>query len=142
MSKPSSCQGIWVGLDDASKENGCLWGVPGSHQQPPKHYLKINKNSETGNRSTYMDPPEPAFDYSTEGAVALETPPGSIVLLHGNFLHFSHKNTNPDKQRHAYTLHIVEGAKDVLYDPENWIQRPADIPFKKVINDLWTQSKK
>lgn len=28
---PLSCKGIWVGLDDADKENGCLWGVPGSH---------------------------------------------------------------------------------------------------------------
>ncbi len=44
-----------------------------------------------------MDPPNPGFEYSTEGAVPLETPAGSIVVLHGSFTHFSHKNTNPDK---------------------------------------------
>ena len=25
-----TCQGIWIALDDTSRENGCLWGVPGS----------------------------------------------------------------------------------------------------------------
>lgn len=68
-----------------------------------------------------MDPPNPGFEYSTDGAVPLETPAGSIVVLHGSFTHFSHKNTNPDKQRHAYTLHILEGAHGVKYDPDNWI---------------------
>ena len=24
---------IWVALDDATLENGCMWGVPGSHHQ-------------------------------------------------------------------------------------------------------------
>ena len=41
-----------------------------------------------------MDPPEPEFEYSTEGAVPLEVEPGSIVILHGRFTHFSHKNTS------------------------------------------------
>lgn len=32
MSSPSSCIGIWVALEDATKENGCMWGYPGSHK--------------------------------------------------------------------------------------------------------------
>ena len=36
-------------------------------------------------------------DYSREGGVPLEVPPGSIVLLHGNFVHYSEKNINEHK---------------------------------------------
>lgn len=29
---PSSCIGFWIALEDCTKENGCLWFVPGSHK--------------------------------------------------------------------------------------------------------------
>lgn len=70
-------------------------------------------------------------NYKIEGAVPLETSAGAIVLLHGNFLHFSHKNTS-GLQRHAYTLHILEGKEGFKYDHDNWIQRPHDMPWTKV----------
>ena len=41
-----------------------------------------------------MIPQVPANSYSIEGAVPLETSAGAVVALHGNFLHFSHKNTS------------------------------------------------
>lgn len=91
--------------------------------------MKVKANEKTGIRQTFMDPEVPSFEYSTEGAVALETAPGSIVLINGSFTHFSEKNTSADKQRHAYTLHIVESANDVKYASTNWIQRPKDMPF-------------
>jgi phytanoyl-CoA hydroxylase len=31
ITDPLSVCGIWISLDSASKENGCMWGVPGSH---------------------------------------------------------------------------------------------------------------
>ena len=97
--------------------------------------MKLRIDPKTGLRSTYMDPEIPTFDYSTEGGVPLETPAGSIVLLNGRFLHWSEKNTSADKQRHAYTLHIVEGGKGVRYCQENWIQRPKEMgPWKHVEN--------
>jgi phytanoyl-CoA hydroxylase len=135
ISEPLSCQGIWVGFDEATKNNGCLWGVPESHRQNPKHYMKVHTDPKSGKRNTYMDPPTPDYEYSTEGAVALETPPGSIVILHGSFTHFSEKNTSRDKQRHAYTLHTVESANGVKYSDYNWLQRPKDMPFRKVSNE-------
>ena len=97
--------------------------MPGSHKQDPKHYMRVGRNEKTGGRTTYMDPPVPSFEYSTEGAVPLEVPAGSVVVLHGNFTHFSEKNAS-DRQRHAYTLHVVEGAPSVKFSPSNWIQRP------------------
>ena len=121
ITEPATCQGVWVGLDSASKDNGCLWGVPGSHHQPAKHFSKVKRDPKTGQRESFMDPPEPAFEYSTDGAVPLEVEAGSIVILHGKFTHFSHKNTSADRQRHAYTLHIIDNRPGVVYPEYNWI---------------------
>jgi phytanoyl-CoA hydroxylase len=30
FTNPLSCVGFWIALHDASTENGCLWGIPGS----------------------------------------------------------------------------------------------------------------
>jgi phytanoyl-CoA hydroxylase len=94
ITSPLSCQGIWISLDEASKDNGCMWGVPGSHLIDPKNYLRRKINEKTGREATAIIPGKDEYDYSTEGAVPLEVPPGSIVLLHGNFLHFSERNTS------------------------------------------------
>lgn len=69
-----------------------------------------------------MDPADPIDKYDCEGAVPLEVGPGSIVLLHGSFLHFSEKNLS-DQQRHAYTIHVVESADGYEYTSDNWIRR-------------------
>jgi len=40
---PSSCIGIWVAFDDAKKENGGMWGIPGSHKNPTDYFMKLKK---------------------------------------------------------------------------------------------------
>lgn len=92
ITDPLSVCGIWVSLDAATLENGCLWGVPGSHIKTPNQYMKLRKNKD-GFLESFMDPKNPV-PYSPEGAVPIEVPPGSIVILHGSFLHFSKPNTS------------------------------------------------
>ena len=128
ITDPLSVCGIWVSLDEASKENGCMWGVPGSHLEGPNQTMKVKENSE-GRLESYMDPADPK-PYCSDGAVPLEVAPGSIVLLHGQFLHYSKPNTS-DKQRHAYTLHVVEG--DYEYSKFNWIKRSHEKECEGVI---------
>lgn len=31
--EPLSCVGFWWALEDADRQNGCLWGYPGVHKQ-------------------------------------------------------------------------------------------------------------
>ena len=83
--------------------------------------MKVKRDETTGKSVSYMDPSIPSYEYSTDGAIPLEVSPGSIVLLDGNLTHFSYKNTSSNKQRHAYTLHIVEGGNGVKYSEWNWI---------------------
>ena len=116
ITDPLSVCGIWIALDEASKENGCMWGVPGSHLKDPTQFLKTRQNGDQ--IETYMDGPDDK--YSQEGAIPLEVSAGSVVLLHGSFLHYSDANRS-SQQRHAYTFHVVEG--DYKYAEENWLKR-------------------
>ena len=38
-----TCLGLWLALDDAFIENGCLWVRPGSHQEPVRRVFVRNK---------------------------------------------------------------------------------------------------
>ncbi len=58
-------------------------------------------------------------EYKTEDFVPLEVPSGSLVLLHGANVHFSYSNTSP-QSRHAYSMHVIEGAPGTNYLPDNW----------------------
>jgi phytanoyl-CoA hydroxylase len=109
------------------QENGCLWAVPGSHKSGVKRRFKR------------LDPPAvgtefiPAEDVhlSTEGAIPVETPAGSLVLIHHSVVHYSAENTS-DAPRHAYTIHIVDGKEGVDYPADNWLQRMDGKPFNTI----------
>lgn len=51
-----------------------------------------------------------------------EVKAGTLVLIHGNILHKSEKNTS-HKSRNIYTFHVIEGEEK--YDERNWLQPPA-----------------
>lgn len=132
--KPLSCAGIWVAFDDASKENGCMWGYPGSHKTPTDYFLKLNSSGS----KTYYDPPQAPKYEELSNPVPLEVEKGSVVLLHGDFVHFSHANTSA-LQRHAYTLHVVE-SRNHVWEADNWLQR-KHVPFN-FLNEVDTNSGK
>ena len=50
-----------------------------------------------------------------------EVKAGTLVLIHGNILHKSEKNTS-SKSRNIYTFHVIEGEEK--YDERNWLQPP------------------
>ncbi|KAI1438351.1 phytanoyl-CoA dioxygenase [Xylaria sp. CBS 124048] len=64
--------------------------------------------------------------------VMREVKAGSLVLIHGNVLHRSERNTS-QKGRIIYTFHVIEG-EDTVYDERNWLQPPAE-GFTKLYRD-------
>ena len=60
-----------------------------------------------------------------------EVAAGTLVLIHGNLLHKSEKNTSA-KSRFIYTFHVIEGENE--YDGRNWLQPPEGKGFSK-LND-------
>eukprot|EP00898_Chlorokybus_atmophyticus_P001644 jgi/Chlat1/2480/Chrsp175S08712 len=118
---PPSTIGLWVALEDANKENGCLWATPGSHKSDPIHRRFIR---EPGSDTASFNNPHGQFDLTE--LVPLEVKAGSLVLLHGTLVHMSHENKSP-LSRHAYSVHFIEGEGSRWAD-NNWLQ--LDRPFE------------
>ncbi len=126
---PPSCIGFWMALEDATMENGCLMGIPGSHLAP-LHPRRFTRNPD-GQSTTFVGA-EPK-DWDLQQMVPLEAKRGSLVLLHGACVHMSLENRS-SSSRHAYIIHMVEHGAD--WPADNWLQRPANTPFNKLYDLL------
>ena len=62
----------------------------------------------------------------TEGLVPLPAAKGTLIVLHGHLPHRSGPNLS-DRSRHAYALHLIDGA--CTYSADNWLQRRDDLPL-------------
>ncbi|KAM8803053.1 phytanoyl-CoA dioxygenase domain-containing protein 1 isoform 2-T2 [Rhynchonycteris naso] len=115
--------GLWIALEDASLENGCLWFIPGSHTSGvSRRMVRAPAGSAPG---TSFLGSEPARDSS----LFVPTPVrrGALVLIHGEVVHKSEQNLS-DHSRQAYTFHLME-ASGTIWSPENWLQPTAELPF-------------
>jgi phytanoyl-CoA hydroxylase len=114
--EPLSVTGFWFALEDATTENGCLWALPGGHRYGlKKRFLRA---ASGGTRfEIYDDTPWPQ-----DNLLPLPARQGTLIILHGLLPHLSYANRSP-QSRHAYTLHIIDGACE--YPADNWLQRPA-----------------
>jgi phytanoyl-CoA hydroxylase len=78
---------VWIALDRATPENGCLKMIPGSHRQPVVHDGTAPDGKTFGHRLR----PD-AVDESC--AVILPCEPGDAVFFHDLTLHASFPNTS------------------------------------------------
>ncbi|MEM9441885.1 MAG: phytanoyl-CoA dioxygenase family protein [Pseudomonadota bacterium] len=118
--EPVSVVGFWFALEDATKENGCLWAAPGGHLGPLRS--RFVRNGDKTELVTLDQSPLP-----TEGLEPIEVERGSLVLLHGLLPHWSAPNRS-SSSRHAYALHVIDGDTD--YSSDNWLKRADDLPLR------------
>lgn len=127
--KPSAV-GFWYALEDATISNGCLSFAAGSHKRAPvKSRFVRQEEGGTG----FMDNQGSQFpagleteegkEEQEEEYTIGEVKAGTLVLIHGNLLHKSEKNTS-EKSRNIYTFHVIEGEE--VYDERNWLQPPKE----------------
>jgi phytanoyl-CoA hydroxylase len=121
---PVTVTGLWVALEDATVDNGCLWALPGGHRTVPlaQRFRRLGGDADGTEFERLAD-----VDVPEHGWVPLEAEAGSVVLLHGLLPHRSSPNTSP-RSRAAYSLHVVEAA--ATYPSDNWLQRPAEMPAR------------
>jgi phytanoyl-CoA hydroxylase len=84
---------VWLALDDAEVENGCMWFVPGSHNQPTRTHDWIGPRGQ-GLKAEVAD---------GEG-VPVVLKAGSCTIHHGNMLHMAGGNVTTDRRRRALIL--------------------------------------
>ena len=117
--EPQSCVGFWLALEDASVENGCMWGAPRGHDAPLRSRFVRTEDGMV--MQPLHDEAMPECD------VALPAPQGTLILLHGRFPHLSPAN-HSNASRYAYALHMIDGVAD--YATDNWLQRRDDMPLR------------
>jgi phytanoyl-CoA hydroxylase len=111
---PTTVTGLWIALDDADRDNGCLMALRGAHRGP----LRERFHAQGGELVTVTLDSSPWPDAAP---VALEAKRGTLVVLHGLLPHASAPNRS-GRARHAYALHLIDGRAE--YSPDNWLQRP------------------
>ncbi|KAH3801108.1 phytanoyl-CoA dioxygenase domain-containing protein 1-like [Dreissena polymorpha] len=127
---PMRLVGFWIALEDATLENGCLWFIPGSHKNGLAGGRRMvrNPNKEPGQSGTMFRGENPKHNY--EDFVAGPVKKGTMVLIHGEVVHRSERNTSP-VSRHIYTFHMFD-QKDTHYSEENWLQPTESMPFARL----------
>ena len=113
ITEPESTVGFWFALEDANRKNGCLQVASGGHKGPLRKLFKRENNK--------MKMEELSNEPFPETDTFVEVKKGSLVLLHGRLPHYSCENKSSNS-RHAYTLHVIDGASKYL--DYNWLQRP------------------
>lgn len=93
---------VWIALDEATAENGCMQYIPGSH-------LWGNLTTETTwtESVAHLAVEESRIDPAQ--AVLVEAQPGDLVLHDGMVLHYSAPNRS-DKPRWAFVLDFISTA--------------------------------
>ncbi|XP_029922041.1 phytanoyl-CoA dioxygenase domain-containing protein 1 isoform X1 [Myripristis murdjan] len=121
--------GLWIALEDATVNNGCLWFIPGSQNsgitrrmvRTPKGTFPLT--DFIGTEKTYDE----------DKFVAAPVRKGGVVLIHGEVVHRSAQNTSADS-RHVYTFHIME-SQSTKWSPDNWLQPTEELPFPLLYTD-------
>jgi phytanoyl-CoA hydroxylase len=119
--EPLSCVGLWFALEDATIDNGCMFALPGRHRDCLRSRFRRNAD---GTLVTEVYDPAP---WPADGAVPLEARRGTLIVLHGQLPHLSGANRSA-KSRHAYTLHLIDGA--CRYPADNWLMRAPAMPLR------------
>lgn len=121
--EPMTVLGLWIALEDATRENGCLWVAPGGQRGPLRRRFRRDGAGVCFDELDATPLPGPSV------LQPLPMRAGTLVLLHGLLPHWSGANRSP-RRRLAYSLHCVEA--DVDYPAGNWLQRGPQLPFRRL----------
>lgn len=119
--EPDTTVGLWIALEDATIDNGCLWVIPDGHVTPLKYRFVLDEE-KLPKFITLHDTP-----WELKKMIPLEVPKGSLIVLHGRLPHMSLANHSPFS-RPAYTLHLIDGSSK--YCSKNWLKGP----FKRLFH--------
>jgi phytanoyl-CoA hydroxylase len=107
----------WIAMDDATVENGCLWGIPGSHAPGILWPMKQTDDPDFDcNDESY------GFPYADDEGVPIEVAAGSVVFFNGYLLHRSMRNRAVSGFRRSLVNHYMR-CESLL----PWRRPPEDV---------------
>jgi phytanoyl-CoA hydroxylase len=112
--------GVWIAIDDASINNGCLWIVPGSNHPGCIRPRVANHSDEYTDLDT-VD--VSAYDL----IVPVEVKRGSVVFFNGYTLHSSLRNKTADCFRTALVNHYMSAESMLPWDQDGKLMLTDDL---------------
>jgi phytanoyl-CoA hydroxylase len=86
--------GVWIALEDATVENGCLWMQPGSHKPGVLYPMHQHNDPRFDGNQEICNMP-----YERDSGVAIPVKAGSVVFFNGYILHRSLNNKTQGARR-------------------------------------------
>jgi phytanoyl-CoA hydroxylase len=123
-----SLTALWIALDDATVDNGCLWVLPGSHRRGVLYPVE-----DTTDRRFDSTKHAYGFPHSGEDAVAVELPAGAAVAFDGHLLHRSLPNTRRGGMRRALVLHYMSAESLLPWFPPTGDETTATLDHRDVL---------
>jgi phytanoyl-CoA hydroxylase len=143
-----TCLGLWLALDDATLDNGCLWVRPGSHREPlrrqfirnPQYFDQDDNTAPKLIFRTHQEDSKVTWEgqlpesLTQTNFIPVEVKAGDLVTFCGTLDHLSLPNYS-QLPRHTFQLHLVEGPNaGIQWSRENWLQYPSDTPFLRLLD--------
>ena len=97
---PPNLVSIWIALDDADEENGCMNVIPGSYVEGLAAHERAK--SEKGNLPALLQ-----VDADVDRAVPVPVEAGSAMVHHCMTLHQTNPNRSP-RDRRAMVIHYMQ----------------------------------
>ena len=120
---PMRLYGVWIALEDADRENGCLWFAPGTHTTGIKR--RMLRTEKDGRIELCIEGEDPNIDQ--ENFVPVPVRKGSMVIIHGEVVHKSEENKSA-RSRNIFTFHFYDAGTSE-WSKENWLQPTEQVPF-------------
>jgi ectoine hydroxylase-related dioxygenase (phytanoyl-CoA dioxygenase family) len=123
----------FIAIDRATRENGCLQVIPGSH-----HLGRMNHGKVGG--QTGADPERVAAVLERLPLEYIEMEPGDGLFFHGNLLHRSDQNSSPHPRWSLICCYNTKGndpykeSRHPRYSP---LPLLADEDFASLLNTTW-----
>ncbi|MHA4895234.1 phytanoyl-CoA dioxygenase family protein [Pedobacter sp. PWIIR3] len=120
--RDKSLTGVWIAIDDATTENGCLWIIPGSNQSGYMMKRVLSDSSEYADVDT-VD----VSTYHEEDIIPVEVKKGSVVFFNGYTLHSSRRNKTTAEFRTALVNHYMSAESMLPWDQDGKLAATEDL---------------
>lgn len=120
--RDKSLTGVWIAIDDATLDNGCLWIIPRSNREGFIRKRVANENKDYADVDT-----ADVSDYSESEKVPVEIKSGSAIFFNGYTLHSSLSNRTEDKFRSALVNHYMSSESMLPWDQDGKLPPTEDL---------------
>ena len=123
-----SLTAVWIALDDATVENGCLWVLPGSHRPGILYPTQEQADPRFDCTIEAYD-----FPYADADAIPVEVPAGTALFFNGYLLHRSLQNSGKHGYRRALANHYMSAESLLPWRPPRDGEHMAMVDCRDIV---------